>query len=282
MGLIQNKTLVNQSPISMRSAGAFASIRTQFGKTESLNIADVLGDFTGFPHGYSVQNSWLAPRKTGGMSSYNSGTITFTPSALNVAQGKNVDGLTSFNITGQSSTGAAIASAIGTTSFAFTTVGTAVAPINGVGTSLITFTAAHASIQATADIIGNSAFTFIGDALPTYANGFMIAVPIDTALTPDSVASAVWSANATLNNTAGSMGEKLNDAGSGSNPWTEVIESGFTAAEVLRLLVSVAAGNGQAMNGLTTKFKSLDGTKDRITATVENGNRTITEMDVTS
>lgn len=239
MGLIQNKTLVNQSPISMKSAGAFASIRTRWGRTEALNIADVLGDLTGFPHGYSVQNSWLPPRKSGGMSSYNSGTITFTPSSLNVAQGRNIDGVTSFNITGQPSTGAAIASAIGTTSFTFTTAGTAVAPINGIGTSSITFTAANANIQATADIVGITAFAFTGNALPTYANGFMIAVPIDTALTPDSVASAVWSANAASNNTAGSMGEKLNDAGAAGNPWAVLLAANNDPATFGKLVQDI-------------------------------------------
>ena len=55
-------------------------------------------------------------------------------------------------------------------------------------------------------------------------------------LTTGNIGQAVWSALSSTNNAVGSMGEKLNDAGSVSNPWTEVIESGYTAAEILSIL----------------------------------------------
>lgn len=101
-------------------------------------------------------------------------------------------------------------------------------------------------------------------------------------LTPEGIRDSVWNALSAQYDLAGTMGEKLNDAGSASNPWNEVIDSGFTAAEILRLLAAVAAGDGEALNGLTTKFKSLDGTKDRVIATVQNGNRDVTTLDVSS
>ena len=41
-----------------------------------------------------------------------------------------------------------------------------------------------------------------------------------TGLTTSNVGQAVWAAVAAANNAAGTMGEKLNDAGSASNPWT--------------------------------------------------------------
>lgn len=251
MGLIQNKTLANQNPISMKSAGTFAAIRTGYSKTGSQNIADILGDFTGFPHGGSVQNSWLAPRKTGGMSSYNSAIIAFTTDSLNLAQGRNIIGSVSFSITGNDSTGAAIASAEGTTSFSFTTSGTAVAPINGTGTASITFTAGSAEIEAIADISGASSFAFTGNALPTYARGFMIAAPIDTALTADSVASAVWS---------------------------EIIESGLSASEVLRIVLSVQAGK-TTIDGTSVVFRDLGDTKDRVQAEMNGSERTSVILD---
>jgi hypothetical protein len=40
-----------------------------------------------------------------------------------------------------------------------------------------------------------------------------------TELSPQSLADAVWSAQADENNLVGTMGEKLNDAGAGGNPW---------------------------------------------------------------
>jgi hypothetical protein len=95
-----------------------------------------------------------------------------------------------------------------------------------------------------------------------------------TGLTTANVGEAVWSAIAASNNTTGTMGEKLNDAGSASNPWTEVIESGYTAAEILKLLAAVAQGDASGLEGSSPVFKSIDGLTDRITATYSSGTRT--------
>ena len=102
-----------------------------------------------------------------------------------------------------------------------------------------------------------------------------------TGLTTANVGEAVWSALASANNSAGTMGEKLNDAGSASNPWTEVIESGYTAAEILRLLAAVAQGDASGLEGSDPVFKSIDGATDRVTATYSGGTRTITGRDAT-
>lgn len=98
-------------------------------------------------------------------------------------------------------------------------------------------------------------------------------------LSTANVGQAVWAALAASNNAAGTMGEKLNDAGSASNPWTEVIESGLTAAEILRLIAAAMAGDAVGLEGASPVFKSLDGSKDRITATYVSGARTITGRD---
>lgn len=96
-----------------------------------------------------------------------------------------------------------------------------------------------------------------------------------TGLTTANVGQAVWSALAAANNEPGTMGEQLNSAGAGGNPWTQVIESGFTAAEILRLLAAVMAGKSSGGATNTVEFTGLDGTTVRIVATVdEAGNRT--------
>lgn len=100
-----------------------------------------------------------------------------------------------------------------------------------------------------------------------------------TGLSTANVGQAVWAALAAANNAPGTMGEKLNDAGSASNPWTEVIESGYTAAEILRLLAAHAAGAASGLENGSPVFKSLDGTKDRITGTYAAGDRGITDLD---
>ncbi len=140
------------------------------------------------------------------------------------------------------------------------------------------------------------------------AKAFMSANIVVTGdlLTAETVAQSVWAAAASASNSAGSMGEKLNDAGrtnitagliipcagsmgeklndagSASNPWTEVIESGYTAAEIMRLLAAVMAGKSNGGGGTTINFRDLADTKDRITATVDtNGNRSTVVKDAT-
>lgn len=100
-----------------------------------------------------------------------------------------------------------------------------------------------------------------------------------TTLSPENLAASVWNSLAASFNSVGTMGEKMNDAGSAANPWTEVIESGYTAAEILRILAAVAAGksSGQPTNPV---FRDLGDTKDRVTGTVDSsGNRTSVTVD---
>ena len=98
-------------------------------------------------------------------------------------------------------------------------------------------------------------------------------------LTTAGIASAVWAAIATANDDPGTMGEKLNDAGGASNPWTEVIESGYTAAQILRLIAAAVQGDATGLENGSPTFKGLDGTTDRIEATYSSGTRTVTNRD---
>lgn len=98
-------------------------------------------------------------------------------------------------------------------------------------------------------------------------------------LSTANVGQAVWAALASANNTSGTMGEKLNDAGSASNPWTEVIEAGYTAAEILRILAAHAAGAATGLEGSNPQFTGLDGTTVRIDGTYSAGTRSIDALD---
>lgn len=62
--------------------------------------------------------------------------------------------------------------------------------------------------------------------------------------------------------------------------WAEVIESGYSATEILRLLAAYAVGTATGLNG-SAAFKGIDGTTTRITGTVDGVNRTITALDAT-
>lgn len=99
-------------------------------------------------------------------------------------------------------------------------VGTAIlgAEAGGQGEALIEFFAAATILPANDTDPARTAaanFSFSGTLVP-YAIGSMVgnALPY-TELSPQSLASAVWSAPATENNQSGSMGSKLNTASSG-------------------------------------------------------------------
>jgi hypothetical protein len=55
----------------------------------------------------------------------------------------------------------------------------------------------------------------------------------------------------------------------------------MTAEEILKLILSVTSGDATGMEGATVTFKSQDGTKNRLVATISGGNRTVTSKDVT-
>lgn len=58
------------------------------------------------------------------------------------------------------------------------------------------------------------------------------------------------------------------------------IEDGLTLRDVLRLLLAVAAGDATQLDG-NPIFKSADGSKNRLAATIASGARTITTKDPT-
>jgi len=93
-------------------------------------------------------------------------------------------------------------------------------------------------------------------------------------LSPEGLARAVWEALAADYNTAGTMGEKLNGAGSAGNPWTEVIEGTYTAGQIMRIMSAALAGKTSGQPTAPV-FRNITDTANTISATVDtSGNRT--------
>jgi hypothetical protein len=185
----------------------------------------------------------------------------------------------------------------------FTGDGNASLIVSLTGDGTMTFSSPGVVLKLTIGLTGSGTISFTGlaglalivpfEGTGTVANlsgvsdlrGFLSMVgewtPYST-LSPESLASSVWSALATANDSPGTMGEKMNGAGSAGNPWTEVIESGLTAAEIMRLILAVqtgktdisTAGDGTA----TVTFKSVDGATDRVTALMDGSKRADVEL----
>lgn len=235
---------------------------------------------SGKPDGYRPPYCWLLPLTAGGLSARNNllGECDLTAA---IAGGKNAEATLSGSgdLTG---VGALIVSLVASLTGSGTITSAALlaylqlaATLAGTGDLTGAASAlahAAATLEGEGDVAGTTVLTALGELAA------QITVTGAT-LTTGNVGQAVWSAIAATNNDAGTMGEKLNDAGSASNPWTEVIESGFTAAEILRLIAAAVQGNATGLEDGTPTFKSIDGNTDRITATYSSGTRTVTDRD---
>ena len=276
MALIGNRSILHNSPGRFLS-GTAGTLRSGFNKPGmAANRFEQMDDLSGaIPAGHLSPSAWALPRTGGGMSSRNACVITFTASGEGAA---GLGGVGSSTITFTASgTGGLIAGAVGNATITFSAAASISGTVSAVGSSAIVFTAS-AAIGALGYMVGQSSTVFSGTLTP-YGIGHMVGSTVDlTELTASSVATAVWAAVATANNDAGTMGEKLNDAGSAGNPWATVIESGYTAEEILRLLAAYAAGNASGLDGSAT-FKGIDGTTNRIVGSVSGGTRTITALD---
>jgi hypothetical protein len=275
----QNRNTVREignqltNPLAMFKPGQFQSFYTpddpQTGR-----------DLSAFNHGYNSEYAWSLPHKSGGIASTlnirGAGTMSANALAVKLAQAA-LTGTGDLTAVGglivqliAAITGSGTVTAADVQAFL-----AAVANLTGSGT------VSDANIKGFGELL--AALSGLGtlDASTLTGTGTLSAdlVVTGTGLSTSNVGQAVWAALAAANNAAGTMGEKLNDAGSASNPWTEVIESGYTAAEILRLIAATLANDAEGLEGSSPVFKSLDGSKDRITATYDAGTRTITGRD---
>jgi hypothetical protein len=234
----------------------------------------------GYPSGVRHPASWCMSPKAGGMSARYELDVTTSNSGAG-AMGVNGEGTTSITVTNADAALQLVVSASGSVSIVVSAEGGLAGALYAVGSADILWSNADATLGALAGLFGEATIATTLSATARAEGWIVGAITPYTELSPESLASAVWNKVATDANAAGTMGEKLNDAGSASNPWTEVIESGLTAAEVLRLIAATLAGNATGLESGAPVFKSLDGTKDRITATYAGGTRTVTDRDAT-
>lgn len=281
--LISRYTTLNTHPGRALGGGATGEglSRFAFGKSSMARSAfagEAWDPLSGVPDGYRSPYAWVLPQTAGGLSARNKLTGAGALIAA-IAGGKNAEATLagSGDLAG---TGALIVSLV--------------AALVGSGTigsaGAIAFLQLAATLAGSGDLDGalsalahaSAALSGSGDAGATStAPGALAASIVVTGdvLNSANVGASVWSALAAANNAPGTMGEKLNDAGSASNPWTEVIESGMTAAEILRLIAAAAQGSATGLESGNPVFKSIAGDKDRITATYVAGTRTVTDRD---
>lgn len=287
MALIGNYSVLSKHPGRDIGGGAIGlgNNRGDFNKSSQMRGAVSASGWdylSAIPDGYRPPYCWFLPQRAGGLTARGN-TLGVGGLVGAIAGGKNAEA-TLTGVGALSGTAALIVSLVaaitgsGTISsaalLAYLNLAAALAGSGDLTGARTAIGHAAALLEGEGEIAGTSTATALG----TLAAAITVT---GTGLTTGNVGAAVWAAIAASNNDAGTMGEKLNDAGSASNPWTEVIESGYTAAQILRLIAVAVQGNASGLEDGTPTFKGLDGTTDRVTATYSSGTRTVTSRDAT-
>lgn len=256
MALIGNRSVLHKSPGRFINApgtagNAIAGLRHAFNKHGmSRNAFEVFDDTSAQPYGYyGGAGAWVQPKTGGAVAGRNTNGITF----------------------GASGAGAMGVSASGTSAITFAASGTGGLISSASGSASLTF-GASASLFASKAVAGSAGLT-LG------ANGAMVGKGYVQASAGISFAAA-WTPYAIgwLSGTTQEAG--LTTTGIANAVWAKVIEAGYSAEEIVRLLASVAAADASGLEGATPVFRDLADTKDRITATYSGGAREVTSVDV--
>jgi hypothetical protein len=158
--------------------------------------------------------------KAGGLSSRNNASVTVTATGFAVA-GLPASGSTTITFT-PTATGGLIVSGSGTATITISPTGTILSIAAASGTANITISPT-ALIGALAGLSGTANINCTPSALIS-AIGYLSGISTnETEFSADALARAVWDAVASDFNTAGTMGEKINDAGSAGNPWAALL-----------------------------------------------------------
>lgn len=246
----------------MCQAGAMRNITAGEGITNRL---------VGLPSGYRHPGAWMLPQKPGALSARN--TITGAGTFAATGQSGYNIGAT---ITGAGdipgcdigliiSIAATLTASGGISSAATEALAGLVATLTGSG-----------DITATAAGLATLGAALVGSGTVSASNTALMDIAATIRgygdLTPEGLRDAVW--NAVLANYAavGSAGLALSTASSGgvdlnalaTAVWGKVLESSFTAEEMMRILAAGTAGQRAGIGTATETYTGLDGATPRI------------------
>lgn len=207
---------------------------------------------SGVPNGYRHPGAWLLPVKAGGMSSFNGligeGAITDADAWL-------------VKLAEADLSGSGALSAVGGL------IVQALADLTGSGE--ISSASLQAFLQAVASISG------AGGLSSTVATGFGELVAAVTAF--GTAGGAVLTGTGELAANIVAYGD-LTPEGIRDAVWKYIIEAGFSAEQIVRLLAAHAAGAATGLEGSNPQYTGLDGSTVRIDGSYSGGTRTIDSL----
>ena len=242
MALLGNYSVILKNPATFIGGTQVSNVRSAFNASGQLKqrfypeTVDGLPLTTALPEGYLAPNAWLLPYELGSMTTSNlNGSATL--SSLGVA---GLSGVVVMEGTGVlEATGGLLAGLVVemTGSGDLTAIGggliEAIATMAGTGT-LTGAIGATAGLTVVMEGVGTLVASPSGTGemvLEIYVN--------ESQATVDQIVAAVWSALAAEYNVSGTMGNKLNGAGSAGDPWTTDL-SAYNTADTAGLILKQA------------------------------------------
>lgn len=230
-------------------------------------------DKSAFSCGYAPPYSWILPPKAGGLSAHNQASVTLAPTAQ-LAGGLPGSGSSTITLTA-TATGGLIVSGSGSATITLSPTGTLISVAAGSGSAAISLSGT-ALIGALAGVTGASSIT-LSPTAAIRAVGYLAGQSTnETEFSPDALARAVWDALAADFNTAGTMGEKMNSAGSAGDPWTTAMPGAYaanTAGDYINKIKKYVA-NKITISGSTYSVKEDDGSTEFESGTTSTTERT--------
>lgn len=255
MGIYNNGYRLGNNPFKMR-CGALTTIYNPATKFVAQSAAGWkrgiqynTGTLTAIPQGSNTPGTWMLPQKAGGMSSHNEAQGD-SDATLSMASGINIAGLAEGSTPTVEATLQLVVSMLATALGEATVSGNLNAALGMSGTSA-GVASQTAVINALAWAIGQAN----GEATATlvsYATGELAgSITPFTELSPENLAAAVWG---------------------------QIIEAGYSADEILRIVAAHAAGAATGLEGSDMQFTGLDGSTVRIDGNYSGGTRTIDSL----
>lgn len=234
----------------------------------------ITSNAVGVPMGYAGR-SWIMPQTAGMLSGQTSASLGADGTML---RGFPIEGSADLSVTVNTPSGELIVSGNGTATFSIACDPLLLtASLNGTGSSTLTVAGSTSTLGAEASIEGTALVSV------TIANATILPLDDDS---PLRTGTATLTLTGTLVPYAiGSMSGTTEEAGLTPNGisnavWGKVIESGFSADQIMRLLASFAAGSATGLEGANPRFTGLDGVTLRIDGTYAAGTRTIDALNV--
>ena len=247
MALVGNRSILHKSPARYLNAGV-ATYRSNFSNPGMMRSADY-ERLASIPYGYG-EKAWFLPKTAGGMSSINFSELSFSVSGA-ILGGITTTGTATLTFDVADAVGGLITSGSGSATISITTNAPLLtASINGSGSATITITVNNPILGAEANLSGSTVMTITGTLTP-YAIGHMSGTTEEAGLTPSGIANAVWA---------------------------KVIEAGFSAEEIIRIMAAQSAGSATGLESSNPQFVGLDGVTVRIDGNYVAGVRTIDNL----